>query len=46
MKEADVTYIVPVSDEMKGLFGLQEQILNRENGINDEEWAMLKTLIY
>jgi hypothetical protein len=46
MKEADVTYIVPVSDEMKGLFGLQEQILNRENGINDEEWAMLKILIY
>ena len=37
MKEEDVTYIVPVSDEMKGLFDLQERILNRENGIADEE---------
>jgi hypothetical protein len=26
---------------MKGLFGLQEQILNRENGIEEEEWAKI-----
>jgi hypothetical protein len=32
-----VARIVPVSDEMKGLVGLQEQILNRELGIEQEE---------
>jgi hypothetical protein len=36
MKESDVTYIVPVSEEMNGTFELQEHILAKELGIEDD----------
>ena len=35
LKESDVTYIVPLSDEMKDFMTVQMQILNREQGIED-----------
>jgi hypothetical protein len=36
IKESDVTYIVPVSEEMNGTFELQEHILAKELGIEDD----------
>ena len=41
IRESDVTYIKPVSEEMKGLFDLQERILNEEEGNGEEEEADL-----
>ena len=34
---SDVTYIKPISDDMKGLFPLQESILSKEEGNEEEE---------
>jgi hypothetical protein len=36
IKESDITYIVPVSEEMNGTFKLQERILAKELGIEDD----------
>jgi hypothetical protein len=35
IKELDVIYIVPVSEEINGMFELQEHILAKELGIKD-----------
>jgi hypothetical protein len=37
IRESDVTWIKPISEEMNGLFGLQQQILNKEQGIEDND---------
>jgi hypothetical protein len=37
MKESDVPYLVPLSDEMKDFMSVQIQILKREQGIEDDE---------
>ena len=34
---SDVTYIKPISDEMKGLFPLQDSILSKEEGNEDDD---------
>ena len=36
IKESDITYIVPVSEEMNGTFELQEHILAKELRIEDD----------
>ena len=37
IKESDITYIVPVSEEMNGTFELQEHILAKELGTEAED---------
>jgi hypothetical protein len=36
MKESDITYIVPVPEEMNDTFELKERILAKELGIKDD----------
>ena len=37
IKLSQVDYIVPISDEMKALFEVQERVLNIEQGIEEED---------